>query len=92
MTDLTSRTLIVTKGVLFLFLAALSGSLLLAASPGLRTVALVAVLAWSSARLYYFLFYVLERYVDPSLRYSGLFALLKAIASSRRAKGPTSMR
>jgi hypothetical protein len=92
MTDLTSRTLIVTKGLLFLILAALSAGLLLVASPDLRTVVLVALLAWSSARLYYFLFYVLERYVDPSLRYSGLFALLKAIASSRRAKGQTGAR
>ena len=87
MTDLTSRALIVTKGLLFLFLAALSGNLLVFASPDLRTVVLVVVLAWSSARLYYFLFYVLERYVDPSLRYSGLLALLRAIASSRSSKG-----
>ena len=83
MTDLTSRALIVTKGLLFLFLAALSGGLLILASPNFRTIVLVAVLAWSSARLYYFLFYVLERYVDPSLRYSGLLAILRAMASSR---------
>jgi hypothetical protein len=82
MTHLHSRVLIVTKGLLFLLLAALSGGLLVLASPDLRTVVLVAVLAWSSARLYYFLFYVLERYVDPSLRYAGLFALVKTITSS----------
>lgn len=87
MPDLTSRALIVTKGVLFLFIAALSGGLLVLASPDLRTIVLVAVLVWSSARLYYFLFYVLERYVDPSLRYAGLLALVRAIASLRSRKG-----
>ena len=86
MTDLHSRGLIVTKGLLFLLLAALSGGLLVMASPDLRTFVLVAVLAWSSARLYYFLFYVLERYVDPSLRYAGLLALVRAITFSRRAR------
>ena len=83
MTDLKSRNLIVMKGLLFLLLAALSAGLLVLTSPDLRTVVLVGVLAWSSARLYYFLFYVLERYVDPSLRYSGLIALIRAVVSSR---------
>jgi hypothetical protein len=82
MSDLTSRGLIVTKGMLFLVLVLLSGGLLLANAPSLRTLALVSVLAWSSARLYYFLFYVLERYVDPSLRYSGVVALLKSVGTS----------
>jgi hypothetical protein len=86
MSDLRSRRTIVTKGVLFLLLVVLSGSLLVLGAPDLRTVALVCVLVWSSARLYYFLFYVLERYVDPSLKYSGLLALAKAILSSRSRK------
>ena len=86
MADLTSRGLIVAKGLLFFLLAGLSGALLILASPDLRTILLVAVLVWSSARLYYFLFYVLERYVDPSLRYSGLLAFLRAIVSLRRGR------
>lgn len=28
---------------------------------------------WSAARLYYFMFYVIERYVDEDYRFSGLF-------------------
>ena len=44
----------------------------------------VAVLAWASARAYYFAFYVLERYVDPRLRYAGLLALLRARRNLRR--------
>jgi hypothetical protein len=37
----------------------------------------LAILVWSSARLYYFLFYVLQTYVDPSLKYAGLWAMLR---------------
>jgi len=42
------------------------------------------VLVWASARFYYYLFYVLEKYVDPSLQYSGLVALMIALARRRR--------
>jgi glyoxylase-like metal-dependent hydrolase (beta-lactamase superfamily II) len=37
------------------------------------------VLAWAAGRFYYFLFYVLERYVDPALRYAGIIALVRTI-------------
>jgi hypothetical protein len=52
--------------------------------PSIRTAALLALLVWSSCRFYYFLFYVLERYVDPRLRYAGLLALVGAIRHRRR--------
>ena len=78
MGDLTSARLIVLKGILFLLIALLCAALLLQRSPELETVALVALLAWASARFYYFLFYVLEKYVDPTLRYAGIIELLKA--------------
>jgi hypothetical protein len=45
---------------------------------------LLALLVWSSCRFYYFLFYVLEKYVDPGLRYAGLFALMAALWRKRR--------
>ena len=45
---------------------------------------LLMLLAWASARFYYFLFYVLEHYVDPGLKYAGILALLRQI---RRGKG-----
>ena len=84
MTDIRSRPLIVVKGLLFLVMLGLSVGLLLALLPGWRTACLLAVVVWSSARLYYFLFYVLENYNDSSLRYSGLIALLQELV--RRSK------
>ena len=81
MTDLQSKRLIVLKGLLFLVILALSVALLWADVPGWRTACLLALVVWSSARLYYFVFYVLERYVDPTLKYSGLVALIQELLS-----------
>lgn len=89
MSDLKSGAAIVFKGVLFFLLVALSGVLLVFQAPHYRTVVLVLVLVWSSARFYYFLFYVLERYVDPSLKYSGILSLAKALRFRRSSRKNT---
>jgi hypothetical protein len=67
------------KGALFAVLALSSAGLLFVESPTPRTAVLVAILVWSACRFYYFLFYVLEKYVDPTLRYAGIGAQLAAI-------------
>ena len=79
MADLNSKKLVVVKGILFLSVACVSFGLLLAPWPSWRAALLLALLVWASCRFYYFLFYVLEKYVDPSLRYSGLWALVREI-------------
>ena len=79
MTDITSRKLIVLKGILFFVIIISASALILLKRPTLTVALAVCVLIWASARFYYFLFYVLEKYVDPDLRYSGLFALLSQI-------------
>lgn len=86
MADIKSKPLIVLKGILFLFLIAGSAAVILLEQPTLRTAILLGVLVWASARFYFFLFYVLEKYVDSSLRYDGLFALLSAIARRGRSR------
>ncbi len=82
--DLKSKRLIVLKGWLFLAAELLAAAGLLLQSWSWRTAVLVGVLAWASARLYYFLFYVLEKYVDPSLRYAGVLDQIRALL--RRGK------
>jgi len=79
MSDLTSKRWIVAKGAMFLVIAILSSGLILSEIPTYRMLLLILLLAWSSARFYYFLFYVLERYVDSSLRYAGVIALMQTI-------------
>ena len=38
---------------------------------------LLAVAVWAFARAYYFAFYVIEHYVDPGYRFSGLISFLR---------------
>jgi hypothetical protein len=82
--DLRSTRAIVAKGVLFGVIAVIAAALMLLESPSLRTAALLAILVWAACRFYYFLFYVLERYVDPGLRYAGVIALVRAVVTKRR--------
>jgi len=85
--DLKSKRIIVVKGILFLGIVVGTTALILLEAPSIRLAALLAILVWSSCRLYYFLFYVLEKYVNPNLRYAGLWGLLTAIRRTRGRKG-----
>lgn len=86
MGDLKSKRLIVLKGILFLGIIIGAATLVLLERPTLQVAVLLAVLVWASARFYYFLFYVLEKYVDPTRRYAGIIALLTALTRRRGEK------
>ena len=83
MSDLKSKRLIVAKGILFFGIAVGAAALVLFESPSARTAISLALLVWAACRFYYFLFYVLERYVDPQLRYAGILALVRTIIAKR---------
>jgi len=83
--DITSPALLKMKGTLFVCLGLLSGTLLLLPMFSWRSLALLAICVWAFCRAYYFCFYVLQHYVDPSFRYAGLWDMMKRAA---RAKGP----
>jgi hypothetical protein len=84
MGDLKSKPLIVLKGLLFLLLVLMSAVGLFVQNPTWPTAALILVLVWASARFYYFLFYVLEKYVDPTLKYSGIGDMLRLLVTRGR--------
>lgn len=84
MTHLSSRTRIVAKGMLFAAIARLAATLILLEKPSVTRAVLLALLVWAWCRFYYVLFYVLERYVDPTLRYAGMVAMLAALRRRRR--------
>jgi hypothetical protein len=86
MRDLSSKGLILAKGLMFLALAGGAATLLLLETPSLRVAVLIAILVWASCRFYYFLFYVLQHYVDPGLRYAGLLVLPGQIRRTRGAR------
>lgn len=77
MSDLKSKKLIYLKAALFIVIGLVSAALLIAQNPTLQTAALVALVIWSFSRAYYFAFYVIEHYVDPSFRFAGLFDFAK---------------
>ncbi len=76
MKDLTDVRWIKLKGILFLFLAVLSAALLVLEKPRLKVGFLLAISIWCSCRFYYFAFYVIEHYVDPVYRFSGLWSFV----------------
>jgi hypothetical protein len=84
MKDLKSQRWIVVKGLLFLALGLLSAVLLIVEYRSLRGAALLVVAIWSFCWFYYFAFYVIERYVDPSYRFSGLLSLARYVFQRRR--------
>lgn len=84
--DLKNPRLIYLKGALFaLILVAASGVIVLQTHDWLAA-AMVGLVAWSSARLYYFMFYVIEKHVDPGYRFAGVFSFLRYLARSRASK------
>ena len=83
MKDLTDPRWIKFKGILFLLVGCLSAGLLLVEHLEIRTAVLLGISIWCFCRFYYFAFYVLERYVDPSYRFSGLWSLLRYLVSHR---------
>lgn len=83
--DLRNRSLIVTKGVLFLLTGLLAAALIVWQSPGWVTVLLLLTVIWGFCRFYYFLFHVLESYVAPSLKWRGLVHLVGAVIREREA-------
>lgn len=68
---LTPRWMIVKAG-LFVVLAVAAAAILVLQKPTWTTAACACLLAWSASRAYYFAFYVIERYVDPTFRFAGL--------------------
>ncbi len=74
MGDLKSSRLIIFKGFLFLLAGLVAASVLLGENFSLRAAFLLVVALWSFCRFYYFAFYVLEKYVDPTFKFSSLGA------------------
>lgn len=77
MRDLADPRWIKVKGVLFLFLGLLAAGLLLAEHLSVVDGLLLVICIWAFCRAYYFAFYVIEHYVDPGYKFSGLGSFLR---------------
>jgi hypothetical protein len=85
MTNLTNVNVIWCKGILFVVLGLLGSVLLIVRTPEVTTVLLLGLTVWAFCRAYYFAFYVIERYVDPSYRFTGLGDFLRYALTGKHA-------
>jgi hypothetical protein len=83
MKDVTSPTWIKVKGFLFLLLGILASVLLILDNPTWKTILLLVLAIWCFCRFYYFAFYVIEHYVDPNFKFSGLISFVKYLIQRR---------
>jgi hypothetical protein len=81
--DLKNPRLIYLKAGLFVVAGLLASAGILLLAPSLRVAALLVIAIWSFARAYYFAFYVIEHYVDPSYRFAGLWSFVRYLLRKR---------
>ena len=82
--DIQSPRLLYLKGALFAVVALMCVAGILAEMPSWRIALLLGLALWSACRFYYFLFYVIEKYADPSFRFAGLTSALRYFWSRRK--------
>lgn len=86
--DIKSPWLIHIKGALFIVLGTLSGGLVFVQVPTFETAALLGVTVWAFCRFYYYLFYVLERYLGREARFAGIIDALGYLLCRRGRTRP----
>ena len=84
--DIKDIRLLYLKGFLFLLLGLFAVALILWEHRDLRLAFLLGVAIWSFSRAYYFAFYVIEHYVDPTYRFAGIGSFVSYLWK-RRMKG-----
>jgi hypothetical protein len=87
MRDLQSHRWMWIKAILFLLIGLTSSALILIELPDVRILVLLALAIWAFCRAYYFAFYVIEHYIDPTYRFSGIISALRFLLGSRRPPG-----
>jgi hypothetical protein len=70
------------KAVLFLAIIIVSTLLILVECPSWKVAGLLMLVIWASARLYYFMFYVIEKYINDAYTFSGIWSFVKYMVSA----------
>jgi hypothetical protein len=83
MADIQNHRLLWFKFGLFVALGVLASSIALILFPSFRLAALLIIAIWAFCRAYYFAFYVIERYIDPSYRFAGLASFIRYALRNR---------
>ena len=85
--DIQNPRWLYVKALLMLGVGVLASIILILESPTLRSAVLLAVAGWGFCRAYYFAFYVIERYADPTYKFAGLWSFARYAWSRRRSGG-----
>ena len=72
------------KGIMFLLIGLTSAVLLWCEAANLKTAGLLALTIWGFCRAYYFAFYVIEKYVDPKFKFTGLGAFVMYVLQRKK--------
>ena len=86
MRDLTHTGWIKFKAALFLIAGTLASALLLIEHPTLKAALLLILAIGCFCRAYYFAFYVIQHYVDPEYKFSGLISFVRYMAGKERMR------
>jgi hypothetical protein len=86
MEDMKDPRLLYGKAVLFVLGGLISSALLLMEHATVKSVFLLGIAIWCFARAYYFVFYVIEHYIDPSYRFSSLWSFACYLCRNDRRK------
>jgi hypothetical protein len=84
MRDLKNPQLIHLKGWLFLGLGFLAAATLLAEWFSFKAAILLTICVWAFCRFYYYAFYVVENYLDPGYKFTGLWSLARYLLRKRQ--------
>ncbi|MEM7014345.1 MAG: hypothetical protein AAF585_23020 [Verrucomicrobiota bacterium] len=83
--DLKNPKWIILKGFLFLLIGAMCIAGILIEHFEWRTAFLLAIGIWAFCRFYYFLFYVIEKYIDEEFKFSGLISAARYLIQRRKS-------
>jgi hypothetical protein len=83
MRDITNPRLLWLKAGLFILLGTMAIVIALCLFPSWQLGILMAISIWAFCRAYYFLFYVIEHYIDDKFRFAGLSSVLQYLIQRR---------
>ena len=61
-----------------------AAALIILEHPTIKTALLLVAAIWCFCRFYYFAFYVIEHYVDPGFKFTGLFDFAAYLVRGKR--------
>ncbi|MBN9420043.1 hypothetical protein ABS71_17570 [bacterium SCN 62-11] len=83
MGDIQSPRLLLFKALLFLTAGFMAGAALLLEHFSWTNLFLLLTVIFSFSRFYYFCFYVIEHYIDPTYKFAGLTSVITYYRSKR---------